>query len=125
MTPAMFLRERARLEKQFLIPYGVHTAAEIDRMIRSGEIQESELVQDWIELHELEPYVFSNARRRPPDTRRSDDLGQEGRESGLFAFRRTTLPDPARVCLLLLVACGGIPGGVAAGDVVGRRCRRS
>jgi hypothetical protein len=83
MTPNDFIRERRRLEQRFVETYRI-AAALINPLIRSGEIQDGELVEEWIRLMSLEPYVFPHgSRRRPPDEK-PEEPEQKSRESGSF-----------------------------------------
>ncbi len=85
VTEASFRRDRARLAKKFFVVYGVHEM-EIDDLIRANELPEDEMVQDWIELHAVEPYVCRKAK--PPDLPRETATQNESRESGFFVFGR-------------------------------------
>jgi len=79
MTPTLFMRERKELEQKFLEVHRVAPAM-INPLIKSGEL-EGDLVEQWIELMALEPYVFPHKARKRPE--RSSQDPQQGRESGL------------------------------------------
>jgi hypothetical protein len=87
MTPSAFQSERRRLERQFM---AIHCLAPtmINPAIRDGDIQDCDLVQEWIELMALEPYVVPKEKRRRPPEIKSEE-SQQGRESGLFHFWST------------------------------------
>ena len=84
MTPSAFQSERRRLERRFM---EIHCLAPtmINPSIRDGDIQDCDLVQEWIDLMALEPYVAPKEKRRRPPQRKSEE-SQQGRESGLFHF---------------------------------------
>lgn len=84
MTPISFKDEQRRLEQLFKENYGLHPAM-ITPLIKDGDIQDCDLVQEWIELMALEPYLFPREqRRRPPDMKSEES--HQGRESGPFRF---------------------------------------
>jgi hypothetical protein len=84
-TLADFRRERALLERRFLMTYGIH-AVDIDDLVRRGELHNTELVEQWVALHALAPYV--NARDRPPrpPPMQAHEEAHASRESGFFIF---------------------------------------
>jgi hypothetical protein len=82
-TLADFRRERAQLERRFLMTYGIH-AVDIDDVVRRGDLHSTELVEQWVALHALAPYV--GARDRPPRPPIEAPETHAGRESGLFVF---------------------------------------
>lgn len=55
-TLEVFRREKARLEKRFLMIYAIHSS-EIDEAVYEGELHQTELGDEWISLHALAPYV--------------------------------------------------------------------
>jgi hypothetical protein len=57
MSEKTFLHERALLEKEFLVTYGI-VPERIDQQIRDGGISENDLVHRWIELRCLEPDIL-------------------------------------------------------------------
>ena len=73
-SPAEFRRERALLERRFLMTYGIH-AADIAENIRSGQLGHTELVELWIDLHDFAP--LEEIRKCPPP--RSLEETQESR----------------------------------------------
>lgn len=66
MTPRSFIRKRRELEVRFKETYRIAPAL-IAPSIKSGEIQDSGLVREWIALMEFEPALFPVAHRPPPD----------------------------------------------------------
>ena len=56
LTQANYVRERARLEKLFFKTYKV-SPEDIDQAIRAGIIRESGLVDEWIALYDLGPFI--------------------------------------------------------------------
>lgn len=99
-TLAAFRRERALLERRFLMTYGLH-AVDIDGVVRRGELHNTELVAQWVALHALAPYV--DARDRPP--RAANAEAHASRESGSFYFRRFT--HVVQRCLYWVGGCHG------------------
>jgi len=81
VTSESFARDKARLVRTFLVTYGC-LAEDIDELIRAGDLSEADdLVQEWIALHELAPFV---EMERPPETARPSGPLSESRESGSF-----------------------------------------
>lgn len=85
-TLADFRREKALLERRFLMTYGIH-AVDIDDVVRRGDLHTTELVEQWVSLHALAPYVGARERPpRPPVVKAHE--AHASRESGSFCFRR-------------------------------------
>jgi hypothetical protein len=61
-TERIFLQERAYLVREFLMTCSVH-ADDIDEMIRTGELHQTELTARWVALHELGRYVSKQLSR--------------------------------------------------------------
>jgi hypothetical protein len=87
MTPTRFENERARLAKKFYMVYGVLAYDEIDELIRENEVRMDELVQEWINLHALSPYIQRESR--PPKDAKATASQNQSRETGSFYFRRS------------------------------------
>lgn len=90
MTEARFENERARLAKRFLRLYGVLAFEEIDEMICSNKVQTNDLVQQWINLHALRPYIArTRAQPKPPPNvgPTSDTTGREDAARSVFGTR--------------------------------------
>lgn len=62
-TLADFYRERSQLERKFLMTYGIHPVY-IDGVIRRGELHCTTLVDQWVALHELAPYLGVKDRQK-------------------------------------------------------------
>lgn len=83
-TERDYHRERAELQEQFLMTYGVVSADDINRRIRSGEIDDgNDLVERWLSLQDAERHLDLE----PPKRNHAGAEHPTGRDSGLFYFR--------------------------------------
>lgn len=89
MTPERFVQERARLLREFRLQFGVN-AHEIDELVESGAFHTHPLVESWIDLQEMAPFLQFG--ERPPRRQRSGATQVEGRGSGPLHFRSSSAP---------------------------------
>ena len=67
MTYARYASERARLARTLHLKYGWPAIEEeIDAIIRSGAVHTDEVVEAWINLTALEPYIQRDSRPPKP-----------------------------------------------------------
>lgn len=87
LTEIEYRRRRELLLLAFQDQHNLYTWSAIEKAIRTHAIEESMLVEEWIELRAFEPAMSKLSKKRPPKLR-EDTNHQPGRESGLFLFRK-------------------------------------
>lgn len=87
LTEAEYRSRREQLLLAFSEQHSLHTWSDIEKAIRTHDVGDSWLVDEFIELRAYEPAMARLSRKRPQKRREDADSKHTGRESGPFLLR--------------------------------------